>query len=67
MQREKVATGVAPGLLKESRIATGNGPGAVAEMKSLSTYQKREVVLCLVCAADRRTIEATVGESIRIG
>jgi len=48
MQKEKDASGVAPGSLEGARSATGSEPGAAAEVKRWSTGRKKEVVLRLL-------------------
>ncbi|HUX25137.1 MAG TPA: hypothetical protein VMV87_11025, partial [Burkholderiales bacterium] len=48
MQKEKDASGVAPGSLEGARSATGSEPGAAAEVKRWSAGRKKEVVLRLL-------------------
>lgn len=48
MQKQKDASGVAPGSLEGARSATGSEPGAAAEMKRWSAGRKKGVVLRLL-------------------
>jgi len=48
MQKQKDASGVAPGSLEGARSATGSEPGAAAEVKRWSAGRKKEVVLRLL-------------------
>ena len=48
MQKQKDASGVAPGSLEGARSATGSEPGAAAEVKRWSAGRKKGVVLRLL-------------------